>query len=416
MATLNFGSFFDGYAKQQDIELRDAEDERRRVAERQRAELFEQGQRLFNQDAPLRDLQRDVALTTLQGQQVVLPLKQQRDLARARFNLAADDATLAAQYPTLTTVAQAGAQAQLDAARAAALQGNTSLLQAGARNTLHQTPGFLDEVIAAQRNAATAGALTSDVAVQQARLEQGLYQSPEFLQDATATRRNTAAAGAAGSALKALLARDELALQQDPVARGLVQTANQMQQQATLLDGALRLRRMDVVNNFLASQGLEAKFEGATPMIRQRGAPEGTPWEPWTNAMSLPFFQDLTRNLEMAARAHAKEASVPQAAPASPVAGLFAAPTEATPVAGRPAPSGAPPQGAAATPARPAAPAENPQVVRARSAYQQALRELAGVPGARHEDVVRRAQQIMATPALVEEAPAVQEMFGGALR
>ena len=151
-----------------------------------------------------------------------------------------------------------------------------------------------------------------------------------------------AAQGAqAKTALGRLVAQQDLATASDPQVQLLTRTAQQVAQETKLLNDLMQLGRMDAVNQMLQRQGMEAKMVGAVPMIRPIGQGE---WQPWAGAMSLPFYRNLTMNLENVAQAKEREMRATAATPqANPLAALgLGAGVAATPLAGRAPASAAP--------------------------------------------------------------------------
>lgn len=388
MATLNFGSFFDGYYGQQKSELLDADNARAdEIAGRQQqeaeraAQLFAQGQDAYRASATLRDLQRRALEQGLTGQMELFNVTQPDTVARAQFNARTGEVTRAAMEPIAPQLAELTAGNLLTQARTAQARGTAGLGQA--------------------------------------QVDAAIFGAPGVQQDLVTIGTNAAAAKASQSALQRLLAQNEQALMTDPRTQEILRTTVQLGQETKLLDGLMQVGRMDQVNKLLQPYGMEARMEGAVPVTRRIGEQQ---WMPWTGAMSLPFYRSLAANLENAAQAHEREAAAARAraqaaaktpaATAAPVSvlGIPGADTgQPTPLAGRAAPA---PVAAAGQPARPAPAAQpgrpapatapidtpGPAGITAAQAFAQAAADLARVPNASYRDIVARAKVLYDTP------------------
>lgn len=346
MATLNFGSFFDGYAQQQGVELRDAEEARRRQQAAQAQTLFDQQQATFNQEAALRDLRIRNEEQRLRGGMELFTPQHAEAMARANFNLQAGNAVRTAQIPTLTEVAEAAAAAQRQRALTAQTQAGVDAARTNIAASLFGNTAYTDALTGAALTTAQTAQTQAEVDQAKVGVQAGLYGDQQYTGALSATARNTAAAAENQSALQFLLSQDAVKIQQDPVARSLAEETAKLKQYGDLLNAAMQNGRMDIANRLLQPQGLEAAFEGGVPVVRQIGTEK---WAPFAAAMSLPFYKDLTANLERAARAHlsgARADTLPAGQQGAPAAALLAPPTAPTPIAGR---------GAPATPAAPAA-------------------------------------------------------------
>lgn len=386
MATLNFGSFFDGYYAEQKSQLADdanaraaEEAARAQAAADMRAQLFAQQQEQFRQEATLRELQRRAAEQQVTGGMELFAVTQPDAVDRARFGATTGAITRAAMLPIAAPVAALTADTTLTQARAAAAAGAANLGRAQVDASIFGDP-------AVQRDLVATGVTNAGV------------------------NRDLAAAGAEGAALKRVLARDERELMADPRTREIASATVRLAQETKLLDGLMQVGRMDKVNELLQPYGMEAKMEGAVPMTRPIGTAE---WLPWAGAMSLPFYRQLAANLENAAQAHEREAAAaarakgaaggsptPQpAAPAIAALGIPGATTgQPTPVAGRTS-APAPANGPGLRQALPlAADKPGPAGITQAQAYAQAQADMARVPNATYRDVVSRARLLYSTP------------------
>ena len=353
MASPNFGSFFDGYYQQQRSDVLDAEAARAAAGAAQRDALFAQQQAEFAANAPLRALERASRQQTLQGGMDLFSVTNPAAVQAARFTATADAATRDAQLPMLPELAAAGAQTLRDRALATASAAGGERARTEAVAGLFQDPAFLASLVNAQRDTATAAAGRAGV-------QAALFSDPAYTTALTDTALNIAATQSQDSALARVLSADKTTMLADPKVRELAAMTARLSMETQALDALMTRGDMAGVNTLLRPSGMEAKMEGAVPMVRRIGETE---WRPWAGAMAMPFYKSLAANLENAAQAHEREAAAAKAsaaarAPSAPATQALGIPAAPTPVAGRqaPAPVTAPAPAPVTAPAPTAAP------------------------------------------------------------